>query len=229
MFWQTKGGWKTLWVMLEPLNIFEPSLRPRFVPAWWTWSSSTTSSSQPTTQRCSKFTCQKILVHKDDSTSYPKVISGFRLLTLFMVFIPTFKHMGNVSKWGVLYSPESNHFGTTKGHLILKHAHSYIIYFILVNLIVGLPWIPTMFYPSLHLWDQGGWLSRSCAASSWGGAHVCTGPDDFPSRNGLRICLCSLEGQRWPRQNGSVEEVGVQTTQNHSNYFYFLHCWVHHC
>ena len=110
--------------MLEPLNIFEPSLRPRFVPAWWTWSSSTTSSSQPTTQRCSKFTCQKILVHKDDSTSFPKVMSGFRLLTLFMVLIPTFKHMGNVSKWGVLYSPESNHFGTTKGHFILKHAHS---------------------------------------------------------------------------------------------------------
>ena len=127
MFWQTKGGWKTLWVMLEPLNIFEPSLRPRFVSAWWTWSSGTTSSSQPTTQRCSKFTCQKILVHKDDSTSYPKVMSGFHLLTLFMVFIPTFKHMGNVSKWGVLYSPESNYFRTTKGHFILKHAHSYII------------------------------------------------------------------------------------------------------
>ena len=74
-------------------------------------------------------------------------------------------------------------------------------------------------FSPLCTWGQGSWLSRRYAGSSWRGAHVCAGADDFPSGNGLRICVCSLEGQRWPRENGSVEEVGVKTTQSHSNCF----------
>lgn len=40
-----------------------------------------------------------------------------------------FQHFayGRVSKWGDLFSPENSHFGTKKGHLILRHTHIFAL------------------------------------------------------------------------------------------------------
>ena len=101
MFWQTHGVKNQYMGNVGAFeHLWTCELRLQFVPAWWTWSSSTTSRSQPTTRRCFRFMCQKILVDKqkysDDSHIFQKRMMVFRILTLSIVFMPMFVHMWDI-------------------------------------------------------------------------------------------------------------------------------------